>query len=221
MIKQIKVFIILILSVTYSDISFGQESSREFGDILHSYYLYKDKDIADKTIDFVNNTTMDYSRLKPIFTGFFGALFLADTSVRVLFTSILNRIDKPEYRELFNSFRDLQIDSFYSKADISPSINDMNWSSYFATGNIKYLDNIISNIIHGDNRSDINLFLTGATAKWSLCSNARQDKMVERYLVSIKDSNKLIKPILENDPQFFRDEMTNILKDQKSKGIWE
>jgi len=33
---------------------------------------------------------------------------------------------------------------------ISPALNDMNWSSYFATGDVKYLDRIISNIHYSE-----------------------------------------------------------------------
>ena len=218
--KKNKSAFLLVIAILFSFVSIGQITDRNFGEILQSYYLYKDKDIIDKTIDFVNNTAMDYNSLKPMLTGFFGALFLNDTIVKSNFTNVLNRVEKSDIKELFISLASTNIDSFYAKADISVALNDMNWSSFFATGNTKYVDNIITNISYSENRSDINLFLAGATAKWSLCSNGHQDKVVKQHLTLLKDKNKIIEDILNKDQQYFREEMVDILKKQKAKGIW-
>lgn len=96
----------------------------------------------------------------------------------------------------------------------------MNWSSFFATGNTKYLDHIISHIPYSENRTDVNLFLAGVTAKWSLCSNSRQHVAVNKYLNLLKDKNPLLKEILENEPQYFREMLIRILKKQRESGIW-
>lgn len=218
--RKIKIVLLLIVSWLFSNTSFSQNSDRNFGQILQSYYLYKDKDIVDKTIDFLNKTTMDYNRLNPILTGFFGAIFLNDTTIKANFNSNLNSIEKPEIKELLTALFSSNIDTIYSKAKIDPSFNDMNWSSFFATGNTKYLDNIISNIQYAENRSDLNLFLAGETAKWSLCSNSKQDKVVKLYLTSLKENNKIINEILDKNQQYFKEEMVDILKKQKEKGIW-
>lgn len=218
--RKIQIVILLTASLLFSNISFGQNSDRNFGQILQSYYLYKDKDIVNKTIVFINKTTMDHNKLNPILTGFFGALFLNDTIVKANFNSNLNSIEKPDIKELLTALFSSNIDSIYSKAKITPSFNDMNWASFFATGKTKYLDNIISNIPYAQNRSDINLFLTGETAKWSLCSNSKQDKVINLYLTTLKSNNKMIDEILDKDQQYFNEEMVDILKKQKEKGIW-
>lgn len=218
--KRIKLSLLFLIALSLFNFSFGQNSDRQFGEILQSYYLYKDKDLINKTVDFVNNTNMEYNSLSPILTGFFGALFLSDSIVKTNFISNLNKVEKSDIKELLNTLASSNIDSIYSRAKISTQFNDMNWSSFFATGNTKYLDNIIANIAYSENRSDINLFLSGASAKWSLCSNSKQDKKVKLYLTSLQDSNKTIKDILDKDQQFFREEMISILKQQKAKGIW-
>ena len=203
-----------------SAFTYGQSSERNFSKILQTYYLYKDKDLVEKTFDFVNHSTMSYKRLEPILTGFFGALFLYDKDVKKSFVENIDKIEKPDIKELLMTLSSLDIDTIYSKTKITTEYNDMNWASYFATGNVKYIDNIISNVHYENERTDINLFLAGASAKWSLCSNANQDKLVKKYLESLKDKNENIKEILNQEPQYFKDKMVEILKEQKSKGIW-
>ncbi len=218
--KITKVISIFFLMFFVSTFSYGQSSERNFSTILQTYYLYKDKDLVDKTIDFVNHSTMSYERLEPILTGFFGALFLYDKNVKKSFLKNIDKIEKPDIKELLKTLSSSDIDTIYSKTKITTEYNDMNWASYFATGNVKYIDNIISNVAYENERTDINLFLAGASAKWSLCSNANQDKLVKKHLDSLKDKNENIKEILNEEPQYFKDKMVEILKEQKSKGIW-
>lgn len=218
--KIIKVITIFLLIFLVTPFSYGQSSERNFSNILQTYYLYKDKDLVDKTIDFVNHSQMSYKRLEPILTGFFGALFLDDKDVKKSFVSNFDKIKKPDIKELLVTLSSSNIDTLYSKTKITTEYNDMNWASYFATGNVKYIDNIISKVTYENERTDINLFLAGATAKWSLCSNASQDKLVKKHLNTLKDKNENIKEILQEDPQYFKNKMLEILKEQKSKGIW-
>lgn len=215
-------FIILFLAVILlpAKNAHAQNTDRNFGQILQTYYLHQDKDIVDKAIDFVNNTPMEYNKLSPIITGFFGAAFLNDGALKKDFTLNINRVQKPEFKQLFISLFSSNIDTIYSQTKITTVLNDMNWSSFFSTGNTKYLDNIISHIPYVENRIDVNLFLAGATAKWSLCSNSRQNDTVNKHLNSLKNKNPLLKEILENDPQYFREVMINILKKQRENGIW-
>ncbi|MBT2563400.1 hypothetical protein J7E50_01345 [Pedobacter sp. ISL-68] len=218
--KNLFMILFLAASLLLSKISFAQNTNRDFKQILQTYYLYKDKDVVDKAIDFVNNTTMDYSRLNPIITGFFGAAFLTNEALKKDFTLNINRIEKAEFKQLFIFILSSNIDTLYSQTKISVSLNDMNWSSFFATGYTKYLDNIISHIPHMENRTDVNLFLAGASAKWSLCSNSKQNDVVNKYLNLLKDKNPLLKEILENEPQYFNEVIISILKKQKENGIW-
>jgi hypothetical protein len=187
---------------------------------MQTYYLNQDKDLVEKTIEFVNNPKADYKRLEPILTGFFGALFSADTTVRSAFLKNSDKFQNIDFKQLFIFLIATNIDSIYAKTPLTPAFNDMNWSSYFATGNLKFLDRIILNIPLAENRIDRNLFLIGATAKWSLCSNARQDKKVKEHLSNQKVNKKVIKEILKKEPQEFKQEMKDIIAEQRAKGIW-
>ena len=218
---QLKRLIILLVAIFLLKSAIGQSNSgRGFSQMLQSYYLYKDKDLVEKTIDFANHTSMDYKSLQPILTGFFGALFSFDLEVKQNFQSKIATVEKPDLKNLFSSLIVVNMDSFYRDTKISTTYNDMNWSSYFATGSTKYLDNIIANLPLSENRIDINLFLAGATAKWSLSSNAAQDEKVKYYLNSLKSGNATIVEILQKDPNSFKAEMVDILKKQKAAGVW-
>ncbi len=216
--KKACVIIVLFLSSVHTAI--GQDDNRNFGDILQSYHLVKDKDLIEKTIDFTNNTDMQQSNLEPILTGFFGALFLQDESIKKKILANVKQIKNLDIQKLFLHIASLNIDSVYFKAAIDPSYNDMNWSSYFATGQTKYLGHIIANIQHSENRVDQKMFLAGATAKWSLCSNAKKHPAVKEYLTSLPDKKGRIAELLNNDQVYFREQVINVIKAQRAKGIW-
>ena len=218
--RQLRTFIILLVTVSFSNLTYGQDSQRNFSEIMQTYYLNQDKDLVEKTIEFVNNPKADYKRLEPILTGFFGALFSADTTVRSAFLKNSDKFQNIDFKQLFIFLIATNIDSIYAKTPLTPAFNDMNWSSYFATGNLKFLDRIILNIPLAENRIDLNLFLIGATAKWSLCSIARQDKKVKEHISNQKVNKKVIKEILKKEPQEFKQEMKDIIAEQRAKGIW-
>ncbi|WP_157255309.1 hypothetical protein [Pedobacter sp. Leaf216] len=218
--KKLLIIFLLAIALLPAKNAHAQNTNRNFGQILQTYYLFQDKDIVEKAIDFVNNTPGNYNKLSPILTGFFGAAFISNETLKKNFTLNINRVQKPEFKQLFISLFSLNIDTLYSQTKLTASLNDMYWSSFFATGNTKYLDNIISHIPYAENRSDLNLFLAGSSAKWSLCSNSMQNDKVNKHLNALKDKNPLLKEILENDPQYFREVMIDILKKQRENGIW-
>ena len=116
----------------------------------------------------------------------------------------------------------MAFDSILGEIEVSPPYNDINWAAYFASGNTDYLDNILKNTPYDLEREDLNLFMTGFSAKWSLCSNARQDKNVKAYLESVEEGEKYpIAEILEKEPYEFREKAIQVVKEQREKGVWK
>lgn len=214
--------IYLLLAILFFGTSgFSQTTGRNIGDILQSYYLFKDKDVVEKSIDFVNKTNMTYNQLEPIIGGFYGALFEADPTIKEKVLANLEQVESVQIKEFLVSLSRVSIDSAYAKLQRTTDYNDMNWASYFASGNLKYVDNIISNIRYADERENLNLFLAGSTAEWSLCSNAIQDKRLKKYLISLKDKVESIDTILAEQPNYFREKTEKVLKEQRLKGLWK
>ena len=88
---------------------------------------------------------------------FYGAIFETDSSVRVQLYSGLSQVWNPEIVDFFQFIDSIDLDTFYDKMRISPELNDMNWASFFATGKIKYLDNILEQVPYQENREDMML----------------------------------------------------------------
>ena len=216
-----KIVFTLIIALFYSFWCPAQENSNNFSQILQTYYLKTDRNIADKAIDFINNTTLEYNKLEPVLVGFFGAIFVVDKEIKNEFKSKNSNIKKSDFQMLFNALDTIPIDRIYLRTSPSANYNDMNWSSFFATGDTKYLDNIVKNVRYSGERNDITLFFAGASAKWSLCSNSKHHKLVKEYLSGLRTKNPAIEEILVKEPQAFGEETANIIKQQKAKGIWK
>ncbi|WP_316739770.1 hypothetical protein [Pedobacter aquatilis] len=209
-----------VILILLSKMLFAQGDDRNFNQISQTYYLKKDTNIINKAIDFINKTPMGIDKLNPILTGFFGAAFLDNPKLKKDFLSNIDRVEKPEIKKLLVYLSTANVDSIYLQTKPSPSLNDMNWASFFATGKVKYLDNIIAQIPNIDNRVDVNVFLAGASAKWSLCGNSRKHEAVNKRLALLKDNNQAVKEILEKEPQYFNEVIIAIIKQQREKGLW-
>ena len=109
--------------------------------------------------------------------------------------------------------------------DQSPAINDMNWGAFAATGHADFVNRLIAEIPHTDEREDRNLYVTGSTACWSLGSKARTDPKVRQLLEAAKTiapprTRVLIGEILTRDPASYRQEMIQVIHEQRRKGKW-
>ena len=107
----------------------------------------------------------------------------------------------------------------------SPSLNDMFWGAYFASGNTQYLDAIIEKITLSDDRVDLNNFLVGGSAKWSLSSNIRNHLRVKQHvearLLSSEESTRIhLTEVIEKSPSELRSEMIEQLRAQHDAGVW-
>ena len=107
----------------------------------------------------------------------------------------------------------------------SPAINDMNWGAFAATGHADFVNRLIDEIPYIDEREDRNLYVTGSTACWSLGSKARADPKVRQLLEAAKTSapprtRALIGEILIREPARYREEMIEVIREQRRKGKW-
>lgn len=106
----------------------------------------------------------------------------------------------------------------------APYWNDMLWGAYFASGDTEYLQQIIENTQLAQERRDLNRYLTGASAKWSLSSNLRNHLRVKQYVeASLAQSSKhaeVLQEVLDKEPGTIRAATTEILRTQHEAGIW-
>lgn len=79
----------------------------------------------------------------------------------------------------------------------NPGILDMLWGYFFATGSSKPIERISTALPWSRQRTDLQKFLIGQAAEWSLKSNARQHEKVRKILMSLK-ADENIQPCLDH-----------------------
>ncbi|MBV9442426.1 MAG: hypothetical protein JO217_07000, partial [Acidobacteriaceae bacterium] len=107
----------------------------------------------------------------------------------------------------------------------SAQLNDGWWAAFFASGNSKFVEKIVDELPYSDERKDELLFFAGATAKWSLASNARTDPLVRSTIEKAKARanarrQELINEVLNEDPDRIKQEMKEIVQRQREAGKW-
>jgi hypothetical protein len=108
----------------------------------------------------------------------------------------------------------------------SPEMNNRYWGAFFASGNALYIKRLLDLVPFAEERNDFNLWATGASAKWSLASNARQHVHVHVILEEEKNradkrTQELIDELLTRDPARIGQEMADIYAKQKAAGKWK
>jgi hypothetical protein len=107
-----------------------------------------------------------------------------------------------------------------------PQMNDVYWGAFFASGNPHYVKKILGLVPLSAQRNDFKLWQEGASAKWSLATNARKDALVRSILegeklTADKQTRDTISELLETDPDRIREEMARFYARQKQLGRWE
>ena len=216
--KTITVLIVIILS--FSHTSFSQNNERNFNQILQTYYIEKDNKLIEHSIDFFNNVNPNNKNIQHIIIGFFGGLFLESPEIKNDFKNNIEKFQNENIKKMFSSLINENIKAIMSEYPISPSFNDMNWAAFFSTGKTEYLDLILKNCPEAENRIDLNLFLTGASAKWSLCSNSKQHEKIKEYLESNTTYKEMAEEIMNCDVSELKNNIVKVIKEQREKGIW-
>jgi hypothetical protein len=108
----------------------------------------------------------------------------------------------------------------------SAAINDFYWGAFFATGKSVFIERLTGEMKYAEERNNAELWGAGASAKWSLSSNARQHPLVLTILQSEiatgdRQTQALITEVLTRDPQDFQREMKETVARQHAAGKWK
>lgn len=110
--------------------------------------------------------------------------------------------------------------------DRSATANDIYWGAYFASGRTVFLQKLVDQLRYCDERDNPVLFLAGATAKWSLASNAQSDPVVRAILqgstlTANAQTRAIIADLLVQDPVRIKQDMADIVRKQREAGKWQ
>ena len=215
-----KLLLLLLLSLWWVTPATAQNADdAAYAELLQTYHSNPDPELVGKTVAFANSTAMPLPQLTPLLQGFFGALFQQNPATGKALLTRIDDIHSPEFRQLFQALKKTNIDSLYASTLPGPALNDMNWASYFATGNSRYLDNLLGYTQYYNERRNLTLFLTAGSAMWSLAANAGQYPAVHAYLAASKNPNATL--VLQQSPAYFQEQMPIIIRKYNKKGGWD
>lgn len=221
-------FIFIFVSAAYSVENLEKISNmNEFVYFIHTYYLHPQPDLIDSAITFVESSgvALNTKEKVPLLCWFSCLFSNYDSSEKEKLKTTIKNIEEPAKSLLIQSINNSPAE-LLEAAPTSSAKNDMNWACFFATGEFKYLNSIITSLKYIENRDDINLFLTAASAKWSLSSNAKCHCKVRMAIEAMKIDDvpairQIANEILDKDPQAISEETVVVLKELKEKGVWK
>ncbi len=202
-------------------------SQSEFEDFAHTYYLNPKPELVADAILFMDKLKLlERENAQPPFLAFFALVFQKNQgSVSEWEETIRSTNGKAKKVLLEAMSMAKQEDPIMKIQEHSPSVNDMYWGAFFATGDDRYLGKLVDELRYVDERDSLELFGTGASAKWSLASNALLHEKVRSYLQNIVSTSQgrirdFVKDLLESGPVKVRSEIAEIVRSQREKGKW-
>jgi hypothetical protein len=181
---------------------------------LTYYYLNPRPDLALQYLDVMDRegASVNHSLAEEVARGGMRSFFarvlerngsvVADVSARMaslpagqqaFLREALRRCETPACR---GALPGAAVDQAVEGAGPDPSTLDDAWGSFFATGEERYIDEVVSVLPWTEVRGDIGRLMTGGAAQWSLASNAHQHSrvlaVIERRAVEATDPTKRI-----------------------------
>jgi len=127
--------------------------------------------------------------LQPTLAMFYSCIFAAGDEIqRAKWFAQINQLSSPTKSLLVYAIAH-QPDNIMAAAPISPGRNDLDWSGFFATGDLRYVDDVIARLNGLDERKDLQRYVTAGSAAWSLAMNAKMHPLVHARLEALKASN--------------------------------
>lgn len=125
----------------------------------------------------------------------------------------------------FGVSRDLSFVTKFDPQTAGPDGNDLCWGAYFASGKPEYVRALVQRLAYLSERKSLQLYLTAASAQWSLSSNARQHVGVRRILDQEHEKaspqiRAAIEEAVESDPASLEEATTKIIRQQRDANVW-
>ena len=226
--------LILMVALVWPMSLRAQESTpkltkEQFERMISTYYQKPSPGIITSAMNYMNEERMpkDKSQIPP-FLGFFAIVF-RDNPQRLLQW-------QSQYEAFNGNTKQLMEQAMaYSqhpekllgadKEKLSPEQNDLCWGAYFASGDDVYLERLVDRLQYVGERKLFLVYVTAATAQWSLASNARHHRSVKEFLEKKVNTTTgplqtAIKAALEQDPGSFRVEINKIVKEGQANKTW-
>ena len=138
------------------------------------------------------------------------------------YRNIINGHKLQRLMNIFDTIENNDIGLFLEQQEPSPDLNDVYWTLFFSSGNVQYINYLITIINNYHNETkNINYYMAARTAMWSIASNMKTFFQVREYFIRNNLNNNALKEyILNTDPDKILNETIEFIKQQREKGIW-
>ena len=221
---------LLYLMPTLAGIAAAQEHSLktidEASNFMQSYYEEPRPDLIEGLIVGLHSSGyLQKLNTAPGVIGFFSEIFAANPDRRSQWQAVIAKQDDKVKAALGRAFSVSTTGGIINLEGHSAELNDEYWGAFFASGNPKFIAKLVDQLRYFDERNDEMLFFAGATAKWSLSSNALNQPGVrsaieQAKLKADKRTQEIITELLAKDPSSVKQEMIEIIKVQRASGKW-
>ena len=220
---------IVVLLCVVAAVARGQQKSitnrADLNTFTRNYYLHPQPELVSQAmVALVPSGFLDNANAVPPTVAFFAEIFGANPERVPAWKDSIAKLDAKS-REVLDAAMEIgNSPGVLAFTDQAPWMNDMCWGAFFASGRKELLDRLIETTALWDERNDKMLFLTGATALWSLAGNARTHERVRQALEAAKtgaDAKKAARLDLAlTSVSSVLDQMRAVMKEQTDAGKW-
>jgi hypothetical protein len=199
---------------------------RGASDFMEAYYLHPRPELIGDLIVALYPTGFLQKRTNvPAVTGFFSEVFAANRDRLPQWQILIAKQDDQTKAALDRALSVSKTGGLLNLTGHSAELNDEYWGAFFASGNPKFLYRLLDQLRYFDERNDEALFFAGATAKYSLASNAQTQPAVRSIIEDVrlkadKRTQELITELLAMDQANVKQEIKEIIKKQREEGKW-
>ena len=129
-----------------------------------SYYVYPRPDLVPQVIKYIDAKKLSSRKNTVIPMTIFFSILLHSNPEEVTKWKLLIEQQDDATRSMLAKAQRKDPESILKEIKLSPALNDAYWAAYFATGDIKYVDKLISHLRFINEREDAVLYLTAASA---------------------------------------------------------
>ena len=190
------------------------------------YYRHPQPELIPDLFSALHPTGVsDRPNARPPFIAFFAEVFAANPDRVNQWQALIAQQDIATRLLLYRALSLSKAGGALSLEGHSASLNDMYWGAFGATGRIVFLQKLVDQLRYWDERDDEGLFFVGATAKWSLASNAQTDSVVHttlqgQALTADQRTRELIDELLQESPARVKQEIADVVRQQRAAGKW-
>jgi len=170
-------------------------TQQEFGDFMEGYYKNPRPDQVESAMRYIagpGSPLMTGDSTSRMMQTSFACLFRRHPDKRDEWKKVIQTLPDTGHKFL-NVAMESSVEAMFMATPILPEKNDMSWGCFFITGDTSYVQDVVLAMKHLEERKDLNKFLTGASAQWSLCSISLRDDTAAGAIASCRSSRNPIR----------------------------